>query len=61
MTIAVSQVSNTQTFGAWLATTNRLANLMSQNTVTADSSNGGSVTIGNICQWTFWLTIFICH
>ena len=47
MTIAVTEIANTQTFSAWLATTNRLANLMSQNTVTADSSNGGSVTTGN--------------
>lgn len=47
MTITVSTVANTQTFGAWLATTNRLANLMSQNTVTSDSSNTGSVTTGN--------------
>lgn len=47
MTITVSTIANTQTFGAWLATTNRLANLMSQNTVTADSSNGGSITTGN--------------
>lgn len=47
MTIAVSPVANSQTFGAWLTTTNRLANLMSQNTVTADSSSGGSVTTGN--------------
>jgi hypothetical protein len=47
MTISVTTVSNNQTFGAWLSTTNRLANLMSQNTVTADSSSGGSLTTGN--------------
>ena len=47
MAITVSTVSNTQTFSAWLSTTNRLANLMTQNTVTADSSNGGSITTGN--------------
>lgn len=47
MTITVSQVANSQTFGAWLSTTNRLANLMSQNVVTADSTNAGSVTTGN--------------
>lgn len=47
MTITVTSVSNTQTFGAWLSTTNRLANLMSQNTVTSDSTQGGSVTTGN--------------
>jgi hypothetical protein len=47
MTISVSQISNTQTFGAWLTTTNRLAEIASQNTITADSSSGGSVTTGN--------------
>lgn len=47
MTITVSPVSNNQTFGAWLTTTNRLANLVSQNVVTSDSSVGGSVTTGN--------------
>ena len=47
MTIPVSPVTNTQTFGAWLSVTNRLANIVSQNTVTADSSTGGSVTTGN--------------
>jgi hypothetical protein len=47
MTIPVSSVSNNQTFGAWLTTTNRLVDIVSQNTVTADSSNGGSVTTGN--------------
>jgi hypothetical protein len=47
MTIPVSPVSNNQTFGAWLTTTNRLTDIISQNTVTADSSNGGSVTTGN--------------
>jgi hypothetical protein len=47
MTITVTQIANTQTFGTWLATTNRLANLMSQNVVTADASLGGSVTTGN--------------
>jgi trimeric autotransporter adhesin len=47
MTISVSQISNTQTFGAWLTTTNRLAEVVSQNTVTADSTSTGSVTTGN--------------
>lgn len=48
MTITVTTVSNSQTFGAWLQTTNRLANLMSSNTVTADSSTTGSLTTGNV-------------
>lgn len=47
MTITVSTVSNSQTFGAWLSTTNRLANIVSQNTVTTDYSTGGSLTTGN--------------
>lgn len=47
MAITVSPVSNNQTFGAWLTTTNRLVELVSQNVVTADSSNSGSVTSGN--------------
>ena len=47
MTIPVTQVSNTQTFGTWLTTTNRLANIISSNTVTADSTSGGSLTTGN--------------
>ena len=47
MTIVVTTISNGQSFGAWLSTTNRLANIVSQNTVTADSSTGGSITTGN--------------
>jgi len=47
MTIAVTTISNGQSFGAWLSTTNRLANIVSQNTVTADSTGGGSITTGN--------------
>jgi hypothetical protein len=48
MTITVTPIQNNQTFGAWLSTTNRLANIISQNTVTADTSLGGSVTTGNV-------------
>jgi small nuclear ribonucleoprotein (snRNP)-like protein len=48
MTITVTTVSNSQTFGAWLQVTNRLANLMSTNAVTADSSTTGSLTTGNV-------------
>lgn len=47
MTIDVTQIANSQTFGAWLATTNRIANIISQNTVTTDSTTGGSLTTGN--------------
>ena len=47
MTITVTTVANNQSFGAWLSTTNRLANIISQNTVTVDTSTGGSVSTGN--------------
>ena len=47
MTIQIANVQNSQSFGAWLTTTNRLADVVSKNVVTADSSNGGSLTTGN--------------
>jgi hypothetical protein len=47
MAITVTPIQNNQTFGAWLSTTNRLANIISQNTVTTDGSSGGSLTTGN--------------
>ena len=48
MTITVTTVSNSQSFGAWLSTTNRLANLMTSNVVTADTTTTGSKTTGNV-------------
>lgn len=48
MTITVTTVSNSQSFGAWLSTTNRLANLMTSNVVTADATTTGSLTTGNV-------------
>lgn len=48
MTITVTTVSNSQSFGAWLSTTNRLANLMTTNVVTADATTTGSLTTGNV-------------
>jgi hypothetical protein len=48
MTITVTTVSNNQSFGAWLSTTNRLANLMTSNVVTADATTTGSITTGNV-------------
>jgi len=48
MTITVTTVSNSQSFGAWLSTTNRLANLMTSNVVTADATTTGSITTGNV-------------
>lgn len=47
MTIPVSNVETTQTFNSWLATTNILARIASQNAVTADASSNGSLTTGN--------------
>jgi hypothetical protein len=47
MTIQVTQVLNTQSFGVWLERTNQIANIISQNTVTADTTSGGSLTTGN--------------
>ena len=47
MTITVTTVANNQSFGGWLATTNRLANIASQNTVTIDYTSGGSLSTGN--------------
>ena len=47
MTIQVTSILNTQSFGVWLERTNQIANIISQNTVTADSTTGGSLTTGN--------------
>jgi len=47
MTIAVANVANTATFGSWLSRTNDIAVIISQNTVTVDSSSNGSVSTGN--------------
>ncbi len=47
MTIPVTNVESTQTFGAWLEATNRMARLFSQNTVTSDGTSAGSITSGN--------------
>lgn len=47
MTIAVANTTNSQSFGAWLTTTNRLASIISSNAVTVDLSTSGSVSTGN--------------
>jgi len=47
MTVTVTQVSNTQTFGAWFEKFNQVANIISQNTVTVDTTTTGSVSTGN--------------
>lgn len=47
MTISVASVANTATFGAWLSRTNDIAAIISQNTVTVDTSSNGSLSTGN--------------
>ena len=47
MTIAVTNVATTETFGAWLTKTNTLATIVSQNVVTVDSTINGSISTGN--------------
>ena len=48
MSIPVSNVLNTQTMGTWFNRQNVLSGLMSSNVVTADQTNGGSITVGNV-------------
>lgn len=47
MTIPVANVANTSTFGSWLSRTNDIATIISQNTVTIDTSSNGSISTGN--------------
>lgn len=47
MTISLTPVANSQTFGTWLQRTNDLVQLFSANSVTVDSSLGGSLSTGN--------------
>jgi hypothetical protein len=47
MTISTSNVDTSQTFGSWLAVTNKLAKIATQNAVTVDSTTGGSSSTGN--------------
>ena len=47
MTITVSNVATTDTFGSWLTKTNTLATIASQNAVTVDTTSSGSISTGN--------------
>ena len=47
MTISVSNVDTSQSFGSWLTITNKMARLFTQNTITIDSTSGGSQSTGN--------------
>jgi hypothetical protein len=47
MSISISQISNTQSFGTWLQRTNDVITILASNTVTTDLTVGGSLTTGN--------------
>lgn len=47
MTIQISTVANSQSFGTWLQRTNDIIYIIGANAVTADSTTTGSVTTGN--------------
>lgn len=47
MSVSVTPVTNTQTFGTWLARTNQIASIMSANVVTTANSTVGGFTSGN--------------
>jgi hypothetical protein len=47
MTILVTNVATTDTFGTWLIKTNTLATIVSQNVVTVDSTANGSISTGS--------------
>lgn len=47
MTVTISPVTNTQSFGTWLQRTNDIVYIIGANAVTADSTTTGSVTAGN--------------
>jgi hypothetical protein len=47
LSITVSPLANSQQFGTWFVRMNQIASIISSNTVTADSSNAGSLTSGN--------------
>lgn len=47
MSISVSPVTNTQSFGVWLSRSNQVYKIISNNAVTCDTSADGSLTTGN--------------
>ena len=47
MTIPVSPVTNTQSFGVWLSRSNQVFKIISNNAVTVDASGTGSISTGN--------------
>ena len=47
MSVIVSPVTNTSTFGTWLARTNEIALIITTNAVTTDTTAIGGFTVGN--------------
>jgi len=47
MTITLSQIANSQSFGTGLERTNQILTVISSNALTADASSNGSLTTGN--------------
>jgi hypothetical protein len=47
MSVTLSQVANTQSFGVWLERTNQMLSVFSTNTVTTDLTTIGALTTGN--------------
>src|SRR5208283_588397 len=47
MSIPISQQANIQSFGTWFTRQNQMAALFTSNTVTSDTTAGGSLTTGN--------------
>jgi len=47
MSVTLSEITNTQSFGVWLNRTNQMVSIISSNAVTADATTGGSITTGN--------------
>jgi hypothetical protein len=47
MSINISGVSNNQAYSTWMERTRQICSILTSNTVTADASTDGSVTVGN--------------
>jgi hypothetical protein len=48
LSIPLTQLANSQEFGTWFIRQNQMSGILSSNTVTADSTTGGSLTTGNV-------------
>ena len=47
MSVNLSQVTNTQSFGTWLTRTNQITKIITANTVTTGNTSSGGLTSGN--------------